>query len=209
VRIWMATLVSLLAAAAGTAEAEVKNPLNPTTGGHFEVVDPAEKLGPDKAEAIYHRMLKRLRAAYALSGERTAGAYARWQRFNLAPYESEQHGGRYLNNYGNTASRAYGRFESAGILPPGAIIAKDSFSVNKDGQVMPGPLFIMEKMAPGFDAKSGDWRYSQIMPDGSILGISKGPGGENMEFCADCHARVTRQDHLFFLPQDYRAKSRQ
>ena len=186
-RIWMVTLVSLLAAAAGTAEAEVKNPLNPTTGGHFEVVDPAEKLGPDKAEAIYRRMLKRLRA----------------------PYESEQHGGRYLSNYGNTASRAYGRFEAAGILPPGAIIAKDSFSVNKDGQVMPGPLFIMEKMAPGFDAKSGDWRYSQIMPDGSILGISKGPGGENMEFCADCHARVARQDHLFFLPQKYRAKSRQ
>jgi hypothetical protein len=160
----MILVAVLLAVPVGAAEKDSKNPLNPTGGGHFEVVDPAEKLAPDKAERIYRRLRPRLRAAYALSADRTAGGYAKWRRFNRAPYESKQHGGRYLSNYGNQAAQAYGRFEKAGKLPPGAIIAKDSSSVGKDGQVLPGPLFIMEKMAPGFDKASGDWRYSQIMP---------------------------------------------
>ncbi len=203
-RIWMILVAVLLAVPVGAAEKDRKNPLNPTGGGHFEVVDPAEKLAPDKAERIYRRLRPRLRAAYALSADRTAGGYAKWRRFNRAPYESKQHGGRYLSNYGNQAAQAYGRFEKAGKLPPGAIIAKDSSSVGKDGQVLPGPLFIMEKMAPGFDKASGDWRYSQIMPDGSTLGVSKGPGAENVGYCGPCHARVARRDHLFFIPRAYR-----
>ncbi len=199
-------LMMLVVAAPPVAvAAEVKNPLNPATGGHFEVVDPAKKLGPAKAEGIYRRLLPRMLSAYALSQSPTAGGYAKWRRFNLAPYQSKQHGGRYLSNYGNEAAQAYGRFEKAGKLPPGAIIAKDSFSVSKDGQVMAGPLFIMEKMPPGFNKKSGDWRYIQIMPDGSTLGISKGPGDQNVAYCVPCHARVARRDHLFLIPKAFRA----
>lgn len=70
-----------------------------------------------------------------------------------------------------------------------------------------GPLFIMEKMQAGFNAESGDWRYTMIMPDGSVFGTTKGRGAAKMKFCAECHASVGEaQDHLFFLPAEYRVK---
>ena len=44
---------------------------------------------------------------------------------------------------------AYLQYEKAGTLPVGAIIAKDSFVVAKDGTLTPGPLFVMEKWPKG------------------------------------------------------------
>ncbi len=89
-------------------------------------------------------------------------------------------------------------------MPPGAVVVKDSFSVNADGRVFPGPMAVMEKMAPGFNPPSGDWRYTSIMPDGSVLGRTKGQDSDKMTFCVECHAQVAHQDHLHFPPQEYR-----
>jgi len=60
------------------------------------------------------------------------------------------------------------RFEAAGRLPVGSVIAKDSFSVTETGGILLGPLFVMEKMPAGFNPASGDWRYTLIQPDGRI-----------------------------------------
>ena len=43
-------------------------------------------------------------------------------------------------------------------------------------------------MAPGFAAETGDWRYTMVMPDGSVFGTTKGEGSERVEFCGSCHA---------------------
>ncbi len=90
-------------------------------------------------------------------------------------------------------------------MPAGAILVKDSFAVTQKGGVFSGPLFVMEKMAPGFEASSGDWRYTTIMPDGSLLGTTNGSGSDRVEFCASCHAQVgAEQDHMFYVPEAYR-----
>jgi hypothetical protein len=179
------------------------NPLNPDSPGHFRVAHPA-RLMPEEAEDIYDHLIDDMVAAYRLSGLAAATAYRKWPRFNSVPYRSSMHGSRYVNNYANMAGRDYGRFEQAKRFQVGAIVAKDSFSVDDEGDVWPGPLFLMEKMPAGFRSDSGDWRYSMVMPDGSLFGVTGGENSANVEFCIGCHAQQEDQDHLFFLPERYR-----
>jgi hypothetical protein len=123
---------------------------------------------------------------------------------------SATHGSRYVSNYpGPEAAEAYRRFEEVGTMPAGGRIAKDNFTVSPDGRVGVGPLFIMEKMGEGFNEASDDWRYAMIMPDGSLFGVTNGPGSQNVQFCAECHALVADdQDSLYFLPEEFRVTSR-
>ncbi|MDH3241466.1 MAG: cytochrome P460 family protein [Alphaproteobacteria bacterium] len=145
--------------------------------------------------------------AYQKSGHAAATASAKWRRYNHVSYPSSTHGGRFVNNYANARASKYGGFENAGKMPKGAVLAKDSFSVTKAGGVSVGPLFLMEKMGAGFSKASGDWRYTMIMPDGSVFGTTNGKGSAKMKFCAECHAAVGEtQDHMFFLPAEYRVK---
>ncbi len=173
---------------------------------HFRVERPAS-LNDADALTVYAQVLKEMADGYALSGNAMARGYRLWQRYNLAPYRSATHGERFVNNYANPVGRAYGNFEDAGALPPGAVLAKDSFAVTARGDVFAGPLFLMEKMPAGFDSASKDWRYTMIMPDGSLFGTSKGQGSEKVAFCVTCHRSAgDHDDHLFFVPQDYRMK---
>ncbi len=174
---------------------------------HFRLRNPAQ-LEPAEAERVYRGLAGDMTAGYRLSGDPVAKAYSGWRRYNNAPYRSATHGNRYLNNYANAKARAYGRFEAAGRLPVGSVIAKDSFTVTEDGAVHPGPLFIMEKMPAGFKYVTADWRYAMIMPDGSLFGVTDGPGAERVEFCIACHLAREDRDHLFFIPERYRAPPR-
>ena len=171
---------------------------------HFREQDTAE-LSPGAARAIYAALGEGLAAGYAASGDPVARAYRDWRQFNTAPYRSATHGRRYVNNYANEAGRAYGLFEAAGIFPVGAVIAKDSFVVGEAGEVRPGPLFIMEKMAAGFSYLTGDWRYTEIGPDGAVAGTTGGEGAARVEYCIACHLARERQDHLYFVPEAVRA----
>jgi len=170
---------------------------------HFRVKD-AIRLSGGKAERIYLEHKRDMAQRYRLSKLPAAGKYQKWRRYNQVPYPSAAHGNRYLNNYANETAAAYGRFEKAGRLPVGSVIAKDSFAVSRSGVLQPGPLFLMEKMPDGFNYVSGDWRHTMIMPDGSLFGTTKGEGAERVEFCISCHLAVERQDHLFFIPKRYR-----
>ncbi len=170
---------------------------------HFRIRRPA-RLAPAEAEQVYQQLIDRLIAGYAPADHPVTRDYRSWRRYNSAPYLSATHGNLYINNYVNAAGRAYGSFENAGILPVGTTIAKDSFVVERDGEVRPGPLFIMEKMPKGFHYVSGDWRYTQIMPDGELFGETNGEGDERVAFCIGCHLAVEQQDHLFFIPGPYR-----
>jgi hypothetical protein len=172
---------------------------------HFRVPNPA-RLSDADALSIYDRIRDDMVAAYRLSRNPVATQFYKWRRYNRAPYLSATHGDRYINNYANAKANAYGR-EGAGPMPEGAVLAKDSFTVTRQGDVFTGPLFLMEKMARGFAPDGRDWRYTMIMPDGSLFGISNGEGSERVEFCATCHATAgDAADHLFFVPEDYRAR---
>ncbi|MFQ5784525.1 MAG: cytochrome P460 family protein [Alphaproteobacteria bacterium] len=169
------------------------------------------ELTDEEATAAYQCIKGALKAGYSKSGLTSATGlaiaegYQDWQRYSTRPYRSETHGGRYVQNYANTVAKSYRKFEEAGTMPVGAIIAKDSFVVT-GGRVAAGPLFVMEKMPVGFNADSGDWRYTMAMPDGKVIGTTNGAGSTNVEFCAECHTGVTgeKTDSLFFLPEEYR-----
>jgi hypothetical protein len=172
---------------------------------HFRVPNPA-RLSDADALSIYDRIRDDMAAAYRLSGDPVARQFHSWRRYNRAPYLSATHGDRYINNYANAVAKTYGR-EGGGPLPAGAVLAKDSFTVTRQGDVFTGPLFLMEKMPPGSSAATRDWRYTMIMPDGSLFGTTDGEGGEKVEFCATCHATAGAEaDDLFFVPEEYRVR---
>lgn len=175
---------------------------------HFRLRNAAE-LSPDKANRIYSIVMHALARGYSLSGNASAGQYQSWRRYNTSPYESVTHGNHYLNNYVNDIGAAYGRFESAGTLPVGTIIAKDSFSVTETDEILLGPLFLMQKMPEGFDYVTGDWRYTLIGPDGAIRGETHGEGAKRVEYCIACHLAVEHQDHLYFVPPAYRVTAKE
>ena len=170
---------------------------------HYRLADPAS-LDNDDAEQIYTIARASMKIGYGLSGLAPARAYQSWRRYNGTPYLSSTHGNHYLNNYVNERGAAYGDAEKAGKLPVGTIIAKDSFSVTESGGILLGPLFLMEKMPAGFNYVSGDWKYTLLRADGTVLGETNGPGGKRVEYCLTCHLFRAEQDHLYFVPKAYR-----
>jgi len=170
---------------------------------HFRLRNPAQ-LPPAQAEIIYQVAMPSLKKGYTMSEHPAAIEYPTWARFNTAPYLSVTHGNKYINNFANDTASTYGEFEGAGQMPVGSVIAKDSFSVTESHEILLGPLFLMEKMPAGFNEVSGDWKYTQIQPDGSVLGETNGEGSDAVRYCIACHAAVEQQDHLFFVPRSYR-----
>ncbi len=167
---------------------------------------PAVKLSDTESARAYDCLLKELRAAYAKSGDGVAKAYAKWKRYNTVAYVSETHGNRYVNNYANARAKAYIKFNKARSLPAGSVLAKDSFQVKTGGKLAYGPLFVMTKMGRGWSKASGDWKYTMIMPDGTVFGTTKGKGADKVTFCYQCHMAAADNDSMFFLPEKYRVK---
>ncbi len=173
---------------------------------HFRVDRPADLADAD-ALTIYDRIRADMLAVYRKSGNPLAADFQTWRRYNVTPYLSDTHGERYVSNYANPRARAYGKAENAGTLPEGSILAKDSFEVTDRGDVLTGPLFLMEKMSTGFNPEGRDWRYTMIMPDGGLFGTTNGEGSDRVEFCIDCHqAAGDEEDHLFFVPEPHRVR---
>ncbi len=177
------------------------NPCNPCGAG------PDVEISAAEAEAAYICLQPEMKKAYRKAGLRQVSGYTGWLRVNATAYQSATHGGRYVSNYANShGDYRYKKFEKAGTMPFGSVLAKDSFAVRPDGKVGIGPLFIMEKMKKGFNKKSWDWRYTMVMPNGKVAGMTKGKG-MNMKFCAVCHAGVApEQDHILLVPEDYQKK---
>ncbi len=201
----LASLLFIAVASPASAQEQSSPGQNVQPSRHFRVERPANLTGQD-AMTIYARILDTMTAAYGISGDSASKTYRGWRRYNRVPYRSATHGERFVNNYANALAKAYGSFESAGPMPNGALLAKDSFAVTARGDVFSGPLFLMEKMAPGFSPANNDWRYSMIMPDGSLFGETGGPGAARVEFCHTCHAEVGDADNLFFVPEGNRVR---
>lgn len=170
---------------------------------HFRLKNPAN-LSSREAEAIYAGLQEQMAKGYAASGLAAAQKYQKWQRYNTVPFQSAAHGRRLVNHYANSIARAYGKYEKAGILPVGSIIAKDNVTVMGKDKIFPGALLLMEKMPTGFNYVSGNWRYTMIMPDGSIFGTTNGDGSDKVKFCISCHLAAEKHDHLHFVPKRFR-----
>ena len=173
---------------------------------HFRLRHPA-RMPAEEAERIYRIALQAMRKGYAEAGVEAVRGYEKWPRYNRSPYLSSTHGNHLVNNYANDIARNYGRFEKAGKLPVGSVIAKDSFAVTRSGLILLGPVFLMKKMPAGFNYVSGDWRYTMIRPDGRVLGVTGGKNSDRVDYCATCHLFRAQQDHLYFIPKKFRVES--
>jgi len=146
-----------------------------------------------------------MRTTYAKSGLEEAAQFFNWINVTKSPYQSSTHGDRYLVNIVNETGKDYAKFEQAGKLPAGSIIAKPTIIGQKDGTAKVGPLFIMEKMPSGWNTASMDWKYTMVLADGSLFGQTNGKNSNAMTFCIECHnAMGEASDGLAFLPEKYR-----
>ncbi len=185
---------------AGSAVAQDRNDALLRPKAHIAIKDP-KKISATEAEQIYRSLIGELSDMYALSQDPSAKKYLNWRRYNTGPYLSATHGNRYVNNYANAKANDYGASQP---VPVGAIFAKDSFTVTKEGKLYGGALFLMEKLPAGVSRQTADWRYWMILPDGSVLGDSEDDSARAMEFCHTCHKIVARKDYLYFVPKAYR-----
>ena len=176
------------------------------TAAQPKIANPASLEG-EQAESVYQAIRESLRRNYANSGEPEAVAYQSWKRFNAVPYRSPNHGERFVNHYGNDKASEYGKYEDLQPMPQGAIVIKDSFLVTRQGVLKTGPLFVMEKMGPGFVSAAGYWRFWMLRPDDSMLGITQGADARNVQFCAECHKKAgAKHDYLYFMPPGRRLR---
>lgn len=201
-------IFTALAAAGLTPDAQAESldgerALNPQE--HLKITRPG-RLTKDNANVIYDTIADHMAARLAISGEPVASEYRSWPRSNDAPYLSATHGSRYVNNYANLiAVRAgYNELHPGIVMPPGAVLAKDSFTFTDDRALFIGALFVMEKLAPGESEATADWRYLMILPDGSVFADSASEFPDAATFCHTCHTQAAEFDYLFFLPEEYR-----
>lgn len=193
------SLLELAVPPAGAQDIDLMQPK-----GHLTIERP-RMLSDPEAASIYQNIRGRMQAGYRHADIAAAAEFGDWLRYNRVPYLSATHGQRYVNNYANPLARSYGRYEQSGPMPVGAILAKDSFTVIRSGEVFAGALFLMEKMPIGFNPESHDWRYTMVMPDRSLFGTTNGEGSEHVSFCISCHEAVGEEQHqLFFVPPAYR-----
>lgn len=172
--------------------------------GHFVTMNAADT-PTETAEKYYQSLLPDMRERYARSDDPAGKAYQDWQRFNTAPYRSETHGERYVNNYGNDLASEYNLVRQGRAMPVGAILAKDAFAITTDGAVYAQSLFLMEKLEKGRSPTTADWRYVMITPSGETYGDTLGENPDKVVFCHDCHRLVAESDYLFHIPEAFRA----
>lgn len=179
---------------AGATNCQPCSPCNPCAGAQTPALSDAE------AAAAFDCIKDDLIAAYGKSGVSLSGKYRGWIRHSTAPYLSDAHGLRYVHNYTNETGRDYGNYEAAGDMPLGTIAVKESFVLSIDGRVGVGPLFVMEKNAPGSFPERRDWSYAMILPNGALQDQAA-----IQKFCNDCHIIAGEEDdNMMFLPDEYR-----
>lgn len=164
--------------------------------GHI-TIEKAANLSATEAEEIYTRLADLMAKRYSIAGMRVGTQYRGWMRFNSAPYLSETHGNRYVNNYANRLGNAYGSLTKGLRFPAGTVLVKDSFTVTDENKAFPGALFVMEKLSPVASPDTGDWRYVGIYPDGSMIGDTVGFMPDRVRYCHQCHRSRADYDFVF------------
>lgn len=170
----VAAFLSLLAAPAIAAECDVDKAGSELTGA--------------EAQAVYDCLADALHAGYQQGDKRWIPAefvsdYRSWTAVSKFPAAPGFHGGRFLLTYVNeVGAEEYLRFKDENVqIPAGTLIAKESFGVDDNGKVAPGPLFIMQKTEAGVSPQSDDWYYMAVAPSGAPMAV------DVMTACSECH----------------------
>jgi hypothetical protein len=167
-----------------------------------------DQLAPAEVQALYDCIADSLAEGYAKAEGVPGLDYRTYKLVTTAPLVSATHGGMFVNHWLNPeAADLYTSWEDmdGAKFEVGTIFAKESFRVNKKGEVKRGPLFLMEKVATS-EAPDG-WVYTRLFPNGKFQ-RTNGPKSEKMAFCHECHAATLEdQDAAFFPPEEYRVSN--
>ena len=169
---------------------------------------PAYEIAPDEATRLYDCIEAEMIESYAnASGVPGVPEYRDWRVVSASPFISATHGSMMINHIVNpVAEELYIQWEdmSGKRFAEGSILAKESYRVTVDGGIRVGPLFLMEKAAPGAAPETDDWIYTRVFTDGRFQ-RTLGPGSDRMTFCHDCHAAtIDDYDAMFFPPEEHR-----
>lgn len=123
-----------------------------------------------------------------------------WTPASTLPADPGVHSGRFLFTYVNSIGASeYLKFKDEGAkMPVGTVIAKESFSVKDSGKTKLGPLFIMEKVAPGTSPKTNDWYYTAVQPNGVPMAVNV------FKACNECHSGFEGSDYLGYPDEEVR-----
>jgi len=160
-------------------------------------------LTTEQVVGLYDCIKEKLQEGYAKSGDARTKDYTGWKVTATAPAAPGTHSKRFLYTFANdVAFDEYVKYEEErGPMPVGSVLAKESFNVNKKGEVKHGPLFFMTKVAAGGEAKDfGDWVYAAYSPKGKPMKITQ-------KFCHGCHGGYEDQDSLGYPDEDVRLSS--
>ena len=134
-----------------------------------------------------------------------------WQSYtkvNTTPVESGDHGNRFVDTYVNDVGLEAYKSEEAEI-PVGTVVVKTSWERDGDKpSTTPGPIFVMEKRAAGFDAENGDWYYAIHWEEPTPKFKAKfgqmywRSPSKKVKYCYECHNDYDRQ--LGQVPEEQR-----
>lgn len=158
-----------------------------------------DDLSDEQVVELYECIKSKMRAGYKAVGNEWAAAYPDWGAAFVVPGGVGNHGSRFLTTFVNEVGFSeYVRFtEEDTKMPVGTVIAKESFNVDKKGNVRVGPLFFMEKVAAGEADEFGNWLYSAVQSKGKPMKIKQ-------SFCHGCHGNFEGQDALGYPEEEYR-----
>jgi len=112
-----------------------------------------------------------------------------YTKVNKAMFKSDTHGGRLVDTYVNNAGLE--AFKKGEDMPVGSVVVKTSVDADDKSE---GPIFVMEKRAPGFNKEHGDWWYAihWEKPPAQWAAKLGGPiywrtPSKRADYCADCH----------------------
>ncbi|MEM7545660.1 MAG: cytochrome P460 family protein [Pseudomonadota bacterium] len=166
-----------------------------------------DDLTPEQAQSAYDCMIDGLLAGWQKGGHPVAAEYKTWTAAASYPAAVGTHGNRLLFTYVNDIGKEqYLKFEEEGVtMPVGSILAKESFNAHtkgdKIGQLRAGPLFLMEKVAPGTFDETDNWKYTLITPGGKAWlesGVTEPAKVQNA--CHECHSLVLEDQDAMYYP---------
>lgn len=125
--------------------------------------------------------------------------YRQYQKLTDKPFQSLDHGNRWVDVYVNAVgARPY---LSGAPMPVGSIVVKTSWQ-DADGapSQIEGPIFIMEKRAPGYAPEHDDWYFAihwaapppaeRAKFGGPVYWRGKSP---RAAYCWECHDLYDRR----------------
>jgi hypothetical protein len=198
----LASVISLSATTAMADEVAGENIPPPCSVAPTKAEDGSRAAAPGKEqlEAAYDCFEERLLAGYAQSKHIIAKTFGNWERASDYPFIYDQVGDQYLVVYGN--DRAVGEEKTVWMdrnMPIGATVVAAGFKIDDQGVLTPAPAMIYEKMINGYTIARGNWRQTMIAPDGDIIGVTNGPGADNLTVCQDCAAGSADRLYLAML----------